>query len=699
MKLKTKRKTRRLKLKKHKKKMNLPSVREDEKDPNEASPLLLAFSTNFDKQKSLGRENLEIARRILYVSHLSAKFTEVGWQFCLILFLTALAGYQSLVLVSTYGLFSGLVVCLFGSTAGSIIDNPKYSRWSIAKVLIWTQNISIVVATLCCFYLLRMIKLSDISSISLNEGGGDEDQVEDPNTVDANVNNLNSDGDSNGNTSDSGGNLFLLFFKNMFRDFIPPSNAVSIFLVVALHIFGALAKLTDQAMTVAMERDWIVVMSKVVSSDMENTNLDEESMSLSVGQSASIGSFSTSSVAQSGDSIVSSGEVTVGSISVGNDNHINQGILRQLKEKTWLTQTNTSMKQIDLLCKVVGPAAAGIFVASFDEHDPLKTITTNVMHWYHLSYAAIIVGILNLISLYVEYTCTKKIYELVPLLTVRRGYAKEVDTDTASVIAAPSKSSKVTTPTDIHRQQSDNTMVAANKHKVDKEKVLDEAKIGSDDSADQAQLTTIGCGIFQLPYGLSLFLEQPVATGGLALSLLYLNILSFGALMTAYLVWIGLDYGTIGTLRGVSSVVGLLGTVVFRISSERRGLAVTGMWSITFQFVCLSLCLISLRVHNFGVALWLLVIGVCLSRVGLWVFDLTITQYMQEQIPEEIRGAIGGVQKSLNSFFDLTTYALGLIFSAPEQFWVLVAIGYGSVGVAMLLYFFGIFSRRKTLAL
>jgi len=534
--------------------MNLPSVREDEKDPNEASPLLLAFSTNFDKQKSLGRENLEIARRILYVSHLSAKFTEVGWQFCLILFLTALAGYQSLVLVSTYGLFSGLVVCLFGSTAGSIIDNPKYSRWSIAKVLIWTQNISIVVATLCCFYLLRMIKLSDISSISLNEGGGDEDQVEDPNTVDANVNNLISDGDSNGNTSDSGGNLFLLFFKNMFRDFIPPSNAVSIFLVVALHIFGALAKLTDQAMTVAMERGWIVVMSKVVSSDMENTNLDEEgqdheiaqhfgdvyefeseslkesgiegheflssSMSLSVGQSASIGSFSTSSVAQSGDSIVSSGEVTVGSISVGNDNHINQGILRQLKEKAWLTQTNTSMKQIDLLCKVVGPAAAGIFVASFDEHDPLKTITTNVMHWYHLSYAAIIVGLLNLISLYVEYTCTKKIYELVPLLTVRRGYAKEVDTDTASVIAAPSKSSKVATPTDIHRQQSDNTMVAANKHKVDKEKVLDEAKIGSDDSANQAQLTTIGCGIFQLPYGLSLFLEQPVATGGLALSLL-----------------------------------------------------------------------------------------------------------------------------------------------------------------------------------
>lgn len=178
----------------------------------------------------------------------------------------------------------------------------------------------------------------------------------------------------------------------------------------------------------------------------------------------------------------------------------------------------------------------------------------------------------------------------------------------------------------------------------------------------------------------------------------YLNILTFGALMTAYLVWIGLDYGTIGTLRGVSSVIGLLGTVVFHMSSQRLGLANTGMWSIAFQFGCLSLCFISLGVHNFDVALWLLVIGVCLSRVGLWVFDLTITQHMQEQIPEEIRGVIGGVQKSLNSFFDLTTFALGLIFSDPGEFQIIVAIGYGSVGMAMLLYYFGIFSRRKQLA-
>lgn len=529
MKLKLKRKQR--KLKKRKKKMNLQSVREEEKDPNEVSPLLLTYSTSFEDHKSFARENLEVARRILYLSHLSAKFTEIGWQFCLILFLTALAGYQSLVLVSSYGLFSGLVVCLFGSTAGSYIDNPKYSRWTIAKILIWTQNISIVVATLCCFYLLRMIKLTDISSLSLHQDGRHD-------TVDSgdNVNILNSDGDGK-NTFDSGGNLFFLFFKNFFKDFIPPFNAVSISLVVALHVFGALAKLTDQAMTVAMERDWIVVMSKVASSDVEN--IDEEGQDHEIVQHfgddfesesykesdneeyESLSSPRSSSVAQSDSigSFATAGELTVGSISVGYDNHINLGILRQLKEKTWLTQTNTSMKQIDLLSKVVAPAAAGIFVASFDEHDPLQTLATNVTHWYHLSYAAILVGILNLVSLYVEYTCTKRIYDLVPLLSVRREGAKELDTDPTSVMTAPSKSSRAATPIGIHHQRSDSTMVATNKSKADEEKNLDKTKIGTDDSAD-VQLTNIGCGIFQLPYGLSLFLKQPVAAGGLALSLL-----------------------------------------------------------------------------------------------------------------------------------------------------------------------------------
>jgi iron-regulated transporter 1 len=176
----------------------------------------------------------------------------------------------------------------------------------------------------------------------------------------------------------------------------------------------------------------------------------------------------------------------------------------------------------------------------------------------------------------------------------------------------------------------------------------------------------------------------------------YLNVLSFGGLMTAYLVWLGVRYNTIGTLRGISSAVGLVGTLAFSISVRKRGLAFTGLWSIIFQFFWLGLCYLSIYIDNLYLALWLLVIGVCCSRIGLWAFDLTITQYMQEHIPEGIRGAVGGVQQSLNGFFDLTTYALGLVFSDPKDFHILVSVGYCSVGMAMILYYFGVYRRKES---
>ena len=93
-----------MKIKRKKKKQIQPDVVEEE------SPLLL-ITPSFDTGYTASLEqNVQTARNTLYISHLSAKFTEIAWQFCLILFLSAMTGYQSLFLVSTYGLFSGLIV-------------------------------------------------------------------------------------------------------------------------------------------------------------------------------------------------------------------------------------------------------------------------------------------------------------------------------------------------------------------------------------------------------------------------------------------------------------------------------------------------------------------------------------------------------------------------------------------------------------
>ncbi len=386
------------------------------KEIAEDTPLML-YSPSSEEHEHISEieENLSQARKSLYISYLVAKFTEFTWQFCLIIFLTALTGYKSLTLVSTYGLFTGLVACYGGPSIGRFVDSIKYSRIYIAKSFIGVQNLSVVIATLCCFVLLRTVTEDDVSSFSADVPS-----------------------------------------KNHIKNFMPAFNATSLVLLIAIHIFGAIAKLTDTGMTVAMERDWIVVMSKVASYDIED---DDDEFGFQTETSES--SFCGESLAH----------VSIGSISVGNAN-LDKGIIRRLKEKTWLAQTNTAMKQIVLLCKVGGPAIAGIYLAAFDQNDPTNITSTNISHWHHLSYAAMIMGILNLISLYVELVCIEQIYDLIPFLADRPTVEKGGEVDVEIM------------PT------------------------------GSE-----------GCGLFSsikigLPRSLSLYFEQPISPGGFALALL-----------------------------------------------------------------------------------------------------------------------------------------------------------------------------------
>lgn len=167
--------------------------------------------------------------------------------------------------------------------------------------------------------------------------------------------------------------------------------------------------------------------------------------------------------------------------------------------------------------------------------------------------------------------------------------------------------------------------------------------------------------------------------------------------MTAYLVWRGMRLETVGVWRGVSSAIGLMGTFVYSLSMKFYSVETTGMWSIVFQFFCLTLSYVSLFVGDYNTSLFMLIAGVCASRVGLWVFDISVTQLFQEHVPSDVRGVVGGVQQSLNAFFGLFAFVLGIFIPDPRQFHIYVAVGYGSVGVAMLLYTVGVFTRRDNL--
>lgn len=60
----------------------------------------------------------------------------------------------------------------------------------------------------------------------------------------------------------------------------------------------------------------------------------------------------------------------------------------------------------------------------------------------------------------------------------------------------------------------------------------------------------------------------------------------------------------------------------------------------------------------------------------LWMADLTITQLIQENVPERERGVIGGVQNSFNRFMDMFKFILVICLPYPETFGILIMISF-----------------------
>lgn len=88
-------------------------------------------------------------------------------------------------------------------------------------------------------------------------------------------------------------------------------------------------------------------------------------------------------------------------------------------------------------------------------------------------------------------------------------------------------------------------------------------------------------------------------------------------------------------------------------------------------------------------------ISVCTSRLGLWVFDITATQIQQEETPEEIRCLVGGVQESLNAFFTILSFGLGLLCPSINDFIYISASGVIFVALSLLIFLCGIYVPRK----
>ncbi|CEQ41462.1 SPOSA6832_03178, partial [Sporobolomyces salmonicolor] len=240
------------------------------------------------------------------------------------------------------------------------------------------------------------------------------------------------------------------------------------------------------------------------------------------------------------------------------------------------------------------------------------------------------------------------------------------------------------------------------------------------------------------------FVKAPVFFSCLAISLLYLTVLSwvfssktrfhcswhsfrrptghpyrFDGSMLAYLKAHDYSDAFVAGMRGIGVVTGLMGTIVMPMLEKRIGLVRAGSWSIWFEVISLIPAVLAFFVGApatgqrglpYNSALLFTgklrsslklapapatldgeggpddsrLLGMAVSRIGLWSFDLCQLKELQEALNDHPRR--NTMHFSLQNMLDLVKYIVTIILSRPAQFKWAVVISFASVVTGGLCY-------------
>jgi iron-regulated transporter 1 len=125
---------------------------------------------------------------------------------------------------------------------------------------------------------------------------------------------------------------------------------------------------------------------------------------------------------------------------------------------------------------------------------------------------------------------------------------------------------------------------------------------------------------------------------------------------------------------------------------KKVGVVRSALHFIWFEAIMLILVIIPFYIDYSKYNIIFMIIGMSLSRIGLWGFDLSQTQIMQENVEPSKIGTIYGCQYTLCSVFDLLQYVLTIIWNDPFDFYIPVSISFGMVVISAII--FTIYSRN-----
>ncbi|XP_070588023.1 ferroportin [Erythrolamprus reginae] len=373
-----------------------------------------------------------------------------------------------------------------------------------------------------------------------------------------------------------------------------------------------------------------------------------------------------------------------------------------------LADMNATIRRIDQLTNILAPMAVG----------QIMTFGSPVIGCGFISGW-------NLISMCIEYTLLYKVYKKTPALAHKTGSKGE-----------ESELKQLNVQKDGESKGTEGVQLILKK----------ETAVSEPEQENTSCLSHMAEPFSTFRDGWVSYYNQSVFLAGLALAFLYMTVLGFDCITTGYAYTQGLSGSTLSLLMGASAVTGILGTVAFTWLRNKCGLIRTGIISGIAQLSSLLLCVISvftpgspldLTVSPFAdisarlfesnplptlapdgdflemafttemptlinatssdpglapspvslISVSLLFAGVIVARVGLWSFDLTVTQLIQENVIESERGIINGVQNSMNYLLDLLHFIMVILAPNPEAFGLLVIISVSFVAMGHIMYF------------
>ncbi|XP_043227550.1 solute carrier family 40 member 1-like [Amphibalanus amphitrite] len=188
--------------------------------------------------------------------------------------------------------------------------------------------------------------------------------------------------------------------------------------------------------------------------------------------------------------------------------------------------------------------------------------------------------------------------------------------------------------------------------------------------------------------GWTVYFHSDFCLAGLALASLYMTVLGFDNITAGYGYTQGLTESTLSLLTGAGAFTGILGSLCY--PKLRRSLGPTRAGVVGFSLAVLAQSLSLTSVFLPGTAFWplaepdseartsviTLFCGIILARFGLWISDLSVTQLLQERVPEWRRGAVSGVQSSLNMTMDTAKCLLVVGVPRASHFGLLIILSY-----------------------